>query len=222
MRTFRMTTHRAWKYGALGATAAALLATTACRPGDDKAVDSPSPQSTASVSTSASPSASAASQPSATSSPSGGGETEDGTCTSANTRVRAEFALPAHRDDSKLLLTVTNTGTEPCNLYGYPAVRFGQAQSVPPVFKESKPKSVVVLAPGKEGYAGVFANKSLPDATTETTLTVAFQGRTVNSDTGNGVNVKLPSEEGVVVDSALRVTYWLGLSEPAVAPLFLH
>lgn len=152
----------------------------------------------------------------------GAGGTEEGTCTGADTRVSLEFALPAHKDDSKLLLTATNTGDKPCNLYGYPAVRFGRAQSVSPVFTKSRPQSVVVLAPGKAAYAGLLASNSLPDATTEKTLTVAFQGRSVDSNTGRGVSVPLPTSEGVVVDGMVRVTYWLDESEPAVSPLFVH
>ncbi|MGJ3560305.1 DUF4232 domain-containing protein [Streptomyces sp. INA 01156] len=55
-----------------------------------------------------------------------------------------------------LLLTVTNTGSKNCDLIGYPAVRFGEAQSVPPAFEDSKPQAVVTLAPGESGYAGVL------------------------------------------------------------------
>ncbi|GAB2581288.1 DUF4232 domain-containing protein [Streptomyces capparidis] len=247
MRSFRKTT-RHWKLGTLSMVAAALLATTACESGDDTAGDAASPKPTASSPASAQPGGSgntggtggeagttggdSGGTGGETDGTSGGGDTdgsatgggedaaEGDACTDANTDVTAEFALPAHKDDSKLLLTVTNTGDKACRLFGHPAVKFGEAQSVPPAFEDSKPQSVVVLDPGGEGYAGVLANRSKPDATTETTLTVAFQGENIGDDTGEATAVELPSAEGVVVDDSIRVTYWQSDSESAVSPLF--
>ncbi|MFJ5809119.1 DUF4232 domain-containing protein [Streptomyces sp. NPDC093093] len=34
-----------------------------------------------------------------------------------------EWAVPPAKDDSKLLLTVTNTGTKPCKLHSHPVLR---------------------------------------------------------------------------------------------------
>jgi hypothetical protein len=249
MRSFRKTTPRHWKLGTLSVVAAALLATTACESGDDTAGDAASSKPTASSPASAQPGGSGNTGGTGgeagttggdsgggtggeTDGTSGGGDTDGGAtgggedaadggaCTDANTDVTAEFALPAHKDDSKLLLTVTNTGDKACRLFGHPAVKFGEAQSVPPAFEDSKPQSVVVLDPGGEGYAGVLANRSKPDATTETTLTVAFQGEHIGDDTGEATAVELPSAEGVVVDDSIRVTYWQSDSESAVSPLF--
>lgn len=213
MHTFRRTTHRTWKFGVLGVTAAALLATAACGPTDSKAGDAPSSKLSASSSVSTQPGGSGNA---------GDPGSDEGTCTDANTDVTAEFALPPQTDDSKLLLTVTNTGDEPCSLYGYPAVKFGEAQSVPPVINSSKPQAVVVLDPGKEGYAGVLANQSNKEvATNEKILTVGLQSKSGGIDTGEGTAVKLPTQ-GVYVDDKIHVTYWQSTSERAVSPLFLH
>ncbi|WP_031085056.1 DUF4232 domain-containing protein [Streptomyces sp. NRRL WC-3549] len=107
------------------------------------------------------------------------------------------------------LLTVTNTGSKACNAYGYPAVRFGEAQSVPPAFEESKPQAVVTLAPGESAYAGVMTSSADGSGTggySTKSLSVYFQGRDLSGSTGQGANV--PLAEKVYVDSTLTVTYW--------------
>ncbi|WP_030044550.1 DUF4232 domain-containing protein, partial [Streptomyces resistomycificus] len=74
-------------------------------------------------------------------------------CSGASTRTTAtEVSRPLNH----LLLTVTNTGSKNCDLVDYPAVRFGEAQSVPPAIEDSKPQAVVTLAPGESGYASVI------------------------------------------------------------------
>jgi hypothetical protein len=67
-----------------------------------------------------------------------------------------------------LLITVTNTGSKLCDLYYYPAVRFQDAQSVPPVIKETQPQAVTTLAPGESGYAGVILSAGTAAAPTAT------------------------------------------------------
>ncbi|WP_332836383.1 DUF4232 domain-containing protein [Streptomyces odonnellii] len=103
-----------------------------------------------------------------------------------------------------LLLTVTNTGSKNCHLVGYPAVRFGEAQSVPPVIEDSKPQAVVTLAPGESGYAGVLlsaADGSGSNGYTAKYLEVYF------GKSPSPARPTLP-KKGVYVDSSLSVTYW--------------
>ncbi len=50
------------------------------------------------------------------------------TCTGANTKVTAQTVT---RPLNHMLLTVKNTGSKTCYLYGYPALRFQDAQAVP-------------------------------------------------------------------------------------------
>lgn len=132
--------------------------------------------------------------------------------------IRA-VAAPLTRPVNHMLLTVTNTGSKSCYLYGYPAVRFGEAQAVPPVIEASKPQAVVTLAPGESGYASV--NLSATDGSagnghTATSLTVYFQGRSGNGSVGTGAHPPLPAK-GVYVDDSLKVTYWQQSMDDAVS-----
>jgi Protein of unknown function (DUF4232) len=137
------------------------------------------------------------------------------TCEGANTKT---VAAPLNRPVNHMLLTVTNTGSAPCYLYGYPAVRFGEAQAVPPVIEASQPQAVVTLAPGESGYASV--NLSATDGSgtnghTVNSLTVYFRGRSGNESAGTSAHPALPAK-GVYVDDSLKVTYWQQSMDDAV------
>ncbi|WP_354641659.1 DUF4232 domain-containing protein [Kitasatospora camelliae] len=128
-------------------------------------------------------------------------------CEGSNTKTTA---APLNRPVNHMLLTVTNTGTGSCNLYGYPAVRFGEAQAVPPVIEDSHPQAVVTLRPGESGYASVnlaAADGSAAHGHTVTSLTVYFHGPSGNQSVGTGARPALPAT-GVHVDDSLKVTYW--------------
>ncbi|MGC9538285.1 DUF4232 domain-containing protein [Streptomyces sp. UG1] len=129
------------------------------------------------------------------------------TCEGSNTKT---VAAPLNRPVNHMLLTVTNTGDRTCFLYGYPALRFGEAQAVPPVIEDSKPQAVVTLQPGESGYASV--NLSATDGSgsnghTVNSLTVYFRGRSGDESVGAGAHPSLPAK-GVYVDDSLKVTYW--------------
>ncbi|MGW4727966.1 DUF4232 domain-containing protein [Streptomyces shenzhenensis] len=129
------------------------------------------------------------------------------TCEGSTTKT---VAAPLNRPVNHMLLTVTNTGSKPCFLYTYPAVRFGEAQAVPPVIEDSRPQAVVTLAPGESGYASVnlsAADGSGTNGRTEKSLTVYFHGRSGNESVGAGAHPALPAK-GVYVDDSLEVTYW--------------
>ncbi|MGW3124454.1 DUF4232 domain-containing protein [Streptomyces sp. NPDC001107] len=137
------------------------------------------------------------------------------TCEGSNTKT---VAAPLTRPVNHLLLTVTNTGSRTCFLYGYPAVQFGQAQSVPPVIDDSQPQAVVTLEPGQSGYASV--SLSATDGSgghgyTSKSLTVYFQGRSMAGSVGKGAHPSLPAK-GVYVDDSLKVTYWQQSMDDAV------
>ncbi|MFG2374739.1 DUF4232 domain-containing protein [Streptomyces sp. NPDC048504] len=129
------------------------------------------------------------------------------TCAGANTKVTAQTVT---RPLNHLLLTVKNTGSKTCYLYGYPALNFQDAQSVPPVDEDTQPQAVTTLRPGQSGYAGVLlsaADGSGSGGRTAKTLKVIFQNRALDF-VGSGVKVALPSK-GVYIDSSLTTTYWL-------------
>ncbi|GGJ16549.1 DUF4232 domain-containing protein [Streptomyces brasiliensis] len=136
-------------------------------------------------------------------------------CEGSNTRT---VAAPLTRPVNHMLLTVTNTGGASCYLYGYPAVRFGEAQAVPPVVEESQPQAVVTLRPGESGYASVSLSAtdgSGSNGHIVKSLTVYFHGPAGNESVGAGAHPSLPAK-GVYVDDSLKVTYWQQSMDDAV------
>ncbi|MGW1106054.1 DUF4232 domain-containing protein [Streptomyces sp. NPDC002540] len=137
------------------------------------------------------------------------------TCEGSNTKT---VAAPLNRPVNHMLLTVTNTGSNTCYLHSYPAVRFGEAQSVPPVIEDSKPQAVVTLKPGESGYASVSLSAtdgSGSNGHTEKSLVVYFHGRSGNESVGAGAHPSLPAK-GVYVDDSLKVTYWQQSMDDAI------
>jgi hypothetical protein len=137
------------------------------------------------------------------------------TCEGSNTKT---VAAPLTRPVNHMLITVTNTGGNTCYLYGYPAVGFGEAQSVPPVIEDSQPQAVVTLKPGESGYASVALSAgdgSGANGRTEQSLTVYFHGRSGNESVGAGAHPALPAE-GAYVDDSLKVTYWQQAMDDAI------
>ncbi|MGQ4437206.1 MULTISPECIES: DUF4232 domain-containing protein [unclassified Streptomyces] len=136
-------------------------------------------------------------------------------CSGANTKVTAQSVS---RPINHMLLTVTNTGTKTCDLYYYPALNFDDAQSVPPVMKESQPQAVTTLTPGQSGYAGVALaggdNGTGTNGRTAKSLAVYFFDRNNNS-ISPAATPSLPTK-GVHIDDSLRVTYWLSSAQDAL------
>ncbi|MFE0804734.1 DUF4232 domain-containing protein [Streptomyces sp. NPDC058812] len=123
-----------------------------------------------------------------------------GKCSASDVKITA---TKVSRPLNHLLLTATNSGSKTCMLPPYPAARFGEAQSVPPVAEATKPQSLTGVEPGKSGYAGVVLSSgdgSGENGYETNTLTIPFED-------GSIATVALPSG-GVYVDTALTVTYW--------------
>ncbi|MEW1831196.1 DUF4232 domain-containing protein [Streptomyces sp. NPDC088196] len=136
-------------------------------------------------------------------------------CNGANTKVTAQtVSSPINH----MLLTATNTGSKTCDLYYYPAVNFDDAQSVPPVMKDSQPQAVTTLAPGESGYAGVALsggdNGTGTNGRTAKSLSVYFFDRNNNS-ISPAATPALPAK-GVYVDDSLKVTYWVSDAQDAL------
>ncbi|MGW2730892.1 DUF4232 domain-containing protein [Streptomyces sp. NPDC001494] len=141
---------------------------------------------------------------------SNGAGTASARCSVSATRTTATVVS---RPLNHLLLTVTNTGSKNCDLLYYPAVRFGEAQSVPAAYEDSKPQAVVTLAPGESGYAGVrlsAGDGSGSHGYTAKSLEVYF-------DTGANTAARpsLPAK-GVYVDDSIRVSYWQSTMDDAL------
>ncbi|MFF4843610.1 DUF4232 domain-containing protein [Streptomyces collinus] len=223
--------------GAAATVALAALALTACDDGtgvESEGTRKPTGPTATAPASSSGASASASSAPKAPSAPAGTSVTDPAaptahtpasgrpapsgtpvTCEGSTTRT---VATPLSRPVNHLLLTVTNTGGKSCHLYGYPAVRFGEAQAVPPAIEDSRPQAVVTLGPGESGYASVnlsAADGSSTDGHTVHSLTVYFHGRSGGESVGTGAHPPLPSQ-GVRVDDSLAVTYWQQSLDDAV------
>jgi hypothetical protein len=127
-------------------------------------------------------------------------------CTAANTKLTVE---DVSRPINTLLLTATNTGTKPCNLYGAPYLAAGAGAQAPvPWLDSSKPQTVVTLAPGESGYAGIgTSSPDGDDGYIAATLGVEFSNKKLNGSLGKGVTLPLPNG-GVYFNSANFVTYW--------------
>ena len=132
-------------------------------------------------------------------------------CAGASTRTAATVVS---RPLNHLLLTVTNTGSKNCDLTGYPAVQFTDAQSVPPAFEDSQPQAVVTLAPGESGYASVLlsaADGSGSNGYTAKSLAVYF-----DKDASVAAHPSLPAK-GVYIDDSIGVSYWQSTMDDALA-----
>ncbi|MER5988467.1 DUF4232 domain-containing protein [Streptomyces sp. NPDC001787] len=139
--------------------------------------------------------------------PTSNSRSTDTSCNASNTKLTL---TPVSRPINYMLLTVTNTGSKNCDAYYYPALRFGEAQSVPPAFEDSKPQAVVTIAPGESAYAGVLTSSADGSGTggySTKDLSVSFAGKGGISD-GTGAPAVVPLSKSVYVDSTLRVTYW--------------
>ncbi|MGW1468709.1 DUF4232 domain-containing protein [Streptomyces sp. NPDC002308] len=224
MGAFRTTAHRAGGLVVPGLTAAVLLAATACGAGEDRADGTPPPGPSASASST--PSGSSGSRTALGAPGDGEPVPYDGTCgdANANTEVTMDFALSPEEDDAKYLLVATNTGDQPCTLYDYPVITFGDAGYVLPVLKNSEPRTPVQLAPGQKAYAGLLARQSNKEnSSPETTIVLGPPGRkTAVGGTDEGALIEPPREEGVYVDRMARVTFWQSDARSAVSPLFAH
>ncbi|MFD7443809.1 DUF4232 domain-containing protein [Streptomyces sp. NPDC059909] len=206
MRTIRTRT-------AIAATAALLagLSLTACQ-GDDKAkATDPAGGGKASATASEAP---AATPPSGTgggtasAAPAGGSsDASPVTCTGDNTKV---VASKLTRPINHLLITVTNTGSRPCNAFGAPYLRFDEAQSPTQFVEDSKPQAVVTLDPGQSAYASVTltGEPGKSKGRTAKHLTVSFDAGSGSGSTGAHAEVTLPADTYIEDDSAM-VTYWL-------------
>ncbi|MFF8288504.1 DUF4232 domain-containing protein [Streptomyces sp. NPDC016309] len=125
------------------------------------------------------------------------------------TAVKVTYT-PVSRPLNHALLTLTNTGSRPCDAYHAPLLRFDDGQSVTTVNEGSKPQAVVTLAPGKSAYASITlaaADGSGAEGRTAHELKVHFAPRSGEGSTDAAPAViALPS--GTYTDSSTNVTYW--------------
>lgn len=116
------------------------------------------------------------------------------------------------------LLTLTNTGSTPCNAYHAPLLRFDDAQAATGVNDGSKPQAVVTVGPGESAYASITlaaADGSGSEGRTARKLAVHFAPRGGEGSTDAApVVVTLPT--GTYTDSSANVTYWQSSMDDAL------
>nr|WP_171401011.1 DUF4232 domain-containing protein [Streptomyces asoensis] len=210
---------KGWKSWAVGAAAVgALLASTACEPGEADGAGSTAsdrPSATSPAKPGATGSATPGSTGSAT--PSGGSGATGGGGSGAVPACAAEdLSFGTTLEDGKgevpkhLLITVTNAGDKKCNVYHYPHIFLGdyaEARYPIDVYEDSDPKSgPVTLAPGDEAYAALLASGVPMDQYETNSITLLLHGRELGSDGSEPIGVDLPRK--VAFDDGARVTYW--------------
>ncbi|MCQ8195093.1 DUF4232 domain-containing protein [Streptomyces rugosispiralis] len=117
------------------------------------------------------------------------------------------------RPANHLLLEITNQSGAACRLTGFPAVRFDDADPALPEAADTRPQSVVTLAPGESGYAGLTTSAAdgPADGRKATGLTVSLPGadyrRTVDLP-GDSVEVGRGAEVGYWQSDASDALIW--------------
>ncbi|MFJ6465784.1 DUF4232 domain-containing protein [Streptomyces sp. NPDC091387] len=128
------------------------------------------------------------------------------TCTGSNTKVTV---TKVSRPVNHLLLTVTNAGSQLCNAYYAPKLRFDDAQAVFPILDDSQPQAVVTLEPGESAYAAIGLTGepgSGPAPRKAAHLQVNFAGKSNVGSTGTPAELTLPAN--TYWDDNGYVTYW--------------
>ncbi|WP_262701936.1 MULTISPECIES: DUF4232 domain-containing protein [Streptomyces] len=129
-----------------------------------------------------------------------GAEGEAGACR-LDTMSVSVTSVP--RPANQLLLEITNQSGGTCRLTGFPSVRFDDASPAVPEVADTRPQTVVTLAPGESGYAGLTTSAA-DDPTDDreaAALTVSLHGEDARR------SVDLPGDS-VEVGRGAEVGYW--------------
>ena len=107
------------------------------------------------------------------------------------------------------MLQATNTSNAACDLYSAPVLQFDADQAAVAELPDSKPQSVVTLAPGESGYAAVLLSGAdgAGHGRKATSLSVSLARRDGQGSFGGAAKVALPGGSSYLDDGA-RVTYW--------------
>ncbi|WP_328546224.1 DUF4232 domain-containing protein [Streptomyces platensis] len=144
----------------------------------------------------------------------GAGSGSSGACTGANVKA---VVSKVTRPINHLLLTITNTGSRACDAYSAPLLGFDDDQSVTRIMEDSKPQSVVTVAPGRSAYAAIQLSGEPGGDThgrTAQRLTVHFAPRNGSGSVGTPAKLTLPA--GTHKDDNAAVTYWQSSASDAL------
>ncbi|WPP31258.1 DUF4232 domain-containing protein [Streptomyces sp. CL7] len=219
LRSTRRARHGLRSYAVGAAAAAALLATTACEPGEADVAVAPSTPPAAS-----SP---AASGPAASAAPGDGdnGDADDSggvaLCTHQDLSFSATRYDAAGEQLRHIMVVAVNTGGTTCEMQNAPEITLGDAQGPAPVMEGTEPGEPFALAPGEKAYAGVLATGGHRD-----TYEVTFMNLTLGSPGGEAeaeepVELEMPTEGSFQADDGQRVTGWQPTEGLAMRPVTL-
>lgn len=144
----------------------------------------------------------------------GAGSGSSGACTGANVKA---VVSKVKRPINHLLLTITNTGSRACDAYSAPLLGFDDDQSTTRIIEDSKPQSVVTVAPGRSAYAAIQLSGEPGGDThgrTAQQLTVHFAPRNGSGSVGTPAKLTLPA--GTHKDDNAAVTYWQSSASDAL------
>jgi hypothetical protein len=149
---------------------------------------------------------------------SGGGSEDPGpVMTACGADVKVTYST-VRRPINHALLTMTNTGSEPCNAYHAPLLRFDDAQAATAVDQDSRPQAVVTVAPGESAYASIMlaaADGSGNDGRTAARLAVSFAPRSGSGSTDAAPAViSLPAD--TYTDTTTTVSHWQSSMDDAL------
>jgi hypothetical protein len=217
---------KSWKTYALGAAAlAALLAATACEPGDLNSGTGTTPSATPSATATTKPGGGGVGTAGGSGSADSGASATAATTATTAACTEADIAIAttlyAHDSVRHLLLTATNTGDKECTLYRYPVVGFGSGHEGPIGPMESEMKDAAI-APGQKAYAGMLLFRTGAPTDAVETMTVSLQGRVSNADPDSGpIEVPLPDDTSFLnIDDNPLVSYWNVSREKAEGYMF--
>jgi hypothetical protein len=147
----------------------------------------------------------------------GGTEDPDPVMTACGADVKVTYST-VRRPINHALLTLTNTGSEPCNAYHAPLLRFDDAQAATAVDQDSRPQAVVTVAPGESAYASIMlaaADGSGNDGRTAARLAVSFAPRSGSGSTDAAPAViSLPAD--TYTDTTTTVSHWQSSMDDAL------
>ncbi|MFI0506493.1 DUF4232 domain-containing protein [Streptomyces albogriseolus] len=217
IRSTRRARHGLRSYAVGAAAAAALLATTACEPGEGDVAAAPSTPPAASSPAASGPAASAAP---------GDGDNGDADHSGG-------IALCTHRDLSfsatrydapgeqlrHIMVVATNRGGATCEVRNAPEITLGDAQGPAPVMEGTETGEPFALAPGEKAYAGVLATGGHRDTYEVTFMTLTLGSPGGEAEAEEPVELEMPAEGSFQADDGQRVTGWQPTEGLAMRPV---
>ncbi|MFJ7122524.1 DUF4232 domain-containing protein [Streptomyces albogriseolus] len=214
IRSTRRARHGLRSYAVGAAAAAALLATSACEPGEADVAVAPSTPP-------------AASSPAASAAPGDGdnGDADDSSSVALCTHQDLSFSATRYDAPGEqlrhIMVVAVNTGGTTCEVQNAPEITLGDAQGPAPVMEGTEPGEPFALAPGEKAYAGVLTTGGHRD-----TYEVTFMHLTLGSPGGEAeaeepVELEMPTEGSFQADDGQRVTGWQPTEGLAMRPVTL-